>query len=85
MGSGVSGEQPCRKGSGGAGGQQAQEEPAVCPGSQEGKPSWGGHQPQHEEMVKRGDCPAVFRIGAASPGALYAALGLTIGEGCEGP
>ena len=39
----MAGEQPCRKGSGGAGRQQAQCESAVCPGSQEGKPHPGVH------------------------------------------
>ena len=40
---------------------------SVCPGSQEGKPHPGVQQTQHNQPVKRGDCPAVFSIGVASP------------------
>ena len=64
----MAGEPPCRKGPGGAGWQQAQYASAVCPGSQEGKPLHPGvHQTQHNQPVKRGDCPAVFSTGSASP------------------
>jgi len=39
-------------------------------GSPEGKPRPGVHQTQHNQLVKRGDRPAVFSVGAASPGVL---------------
>lgn len=45
------------------------------PGSQEGKPHPGVHQPQHSQTDEGGDCPAVFSIGAASPGVLCAVWG----------
>ena len=35
--------------------------------SKEGKLHPGVHQTQHNQLVKRGDYPAVFSIGAASP------------------
>ena len=35
--------------------------------SKEGKLHAGVHQTQHKQLVKRGDYPAVFRVGAASP------------------
>ena len=63
----MGGEQPCRKGSGGAGQQQAQHESAACPGSQEGKSHPGVHPAQHNQQIRRGDYPAVFNAGAASP------------------
>jgi len=44
MGRGVAGEQPCRKGSGGAGRQQAQHEPAAWLGSPEDKSHPKVHQ-----------------------------------------
>jgi len=81
----VAGEQPCRKASVGAGGQQAQQESAGCPGSQVGKPHPGVHQIQYSQPVRRGDYPAVFSLGVASSRVLYAVLGPTIQEGCEGP
>ena len=81
----MAGEQPCRKGSGGAGQQQAPHEPAACPGSPEGKSHPGVHQTQHNQPGKRGDGPAVSSIGASSLGVLFAVLGPTILEGCEGP
>ena len=37
------------------------------------------------QPIQRGDSPAVFSVGAASPGILCAVLGPTIEEGCEGP
>ena len=74
----MAGEQPCRKGSGGAGRQQTLYESAVCPGSQEGKLHRGVHQTQHNQPIKRGDYPAVFSVGAASPRILCAVLGPTI-------
>jgi len=62
----MAGEQPCRKGSVGAGRQQAQYEPAVCPGSYEGKLHPGVLQTQHNQLVKRADYLAVFSVGAGS-------------------
>lgn len=38
-----------------------QWEPTMCPGCQEGKPYPGVHQTQHNQPVRRGECPAVFR------------------------
>ena len=38
----------------------------MCPGSQEGKRHPGVHQTQRNQPIKRGDCPAVFSVGAAS-------------------
>lgn len=59
--------------------QQAQREPAVCPGSQESKLHFGMHYTQHNQNeVKRGDSPAIFSIGAASPAILCTVLGSTI-------
>jgi len=53
---------------GGAGWQQAQCEPAAGPGSREGKPLHPGvHQTQPSQPVKKGDCSAIFSVGAASP------------------
>ncbi|KAJ7425342.1 hypothetical protein WISP_23674 [Willisornis vidua] len=49
-----------------------------CPGSQEGQPCPGGHQAQHHQPVKGGDCPALLSTGTASPGILCAGLGTTI-------
>lgn len=41
---------------------------SVCAlGSQEGKSHPGVHQTQHHQLVKRGDYPILFSIGAASP------------------
>jgi len=60
-------EQPCRKGSGGAGQHQAQQESAGCPGSPEAKPLPGVHQTEHNHPVRRGNHPTVFSIGTASP------------------
>jgi len=51
---GVAGELPCRKGSGVVGRQQAQQEPAVCSGSPEGKLHPGMHQTQCDQPVERG-------------------------------
>lgn len=48
-------------GSGSAGWQQANCEPLVCQGSQEGKLHTG--QTQHSQMVKKGDDSAVFWCG----------------------
>lgn len=70
----MSGKQPCRKGFGIAGRQQAQYGAAVCPGSQESKPHPGGHQTQYKQPVKRGDYPTAFSVGTASPGILCAVL-----------
>lgn len=53
-------------GSGGAGQQQTLWEPAACPGSLEGRQHPGMHQRQCNQPVKRGDCPTVLSIGAAS-------------------
>lgn len=50
----------------------------VYPGSQEGKLHPGMHQTQHNQLVKTGDSPAVFHIGAALPWVLCAGLGPTI-------
>jgi len=58
---------PFRKGPEGAGLQQAQQKPAVFPGSQEGKPHPGVHQTQHNQPVMRENHPAVFSVGVASP------------------
>ena len=30
-------------------------------------PILGGHQTEHDQLVKRGDYPAVFSVGAVSP------------------
>ncbi|XP_049667156.1 suppressor of SWI4 1 homolog isoform X1 [Accipiter gentilis] len=35
--------------------------------SGEDKPHAGGHQTQHDQPVERGDCPAVFSVGAVTP------------------
>lgn len=64
----MAGKQPCRKGLGDAGWQQAQVEPAVFPCSQEGKPHPGAHLTKHGQLAKRGDYPTVFSTGAASAG-----------------
>jgi len=66
-GRGMAGEQPCRTGSEGAGRQQGQQEPAVCPGHQESKPHLLVHQTQYNQLVKKIDYPTVFSTGAASP------------------
>jgi len=63
----VAGEQPCRKESGGPSQQKDQQQLAVCLGSLEAKLPAGVHQTQHDQTVQRGDYPAVFSIGAASP------------------
>lgn len=63
----MAGEQLSRMGSGGAGSQQAQREPAACPGSQEGKEHFGVHLTQHGQPAKRGDSPTILSIRAASP------------------
>ena len=48
--------QPYREGHGGDGWQQAQREPAACPGSPEGKPlPPAAHQTQHGQKANRGD------------------------------
>ena len=75
---GEAGEQPCREGPGGAGWQQGPQESAMCPGSPEGKPWPGVHQAQHNRPVRRGDRPAAFSAGAASPAVLGAVLGPTV-------
>ena len=80
----MAGEQPCRKGPGGAGWQQAPQEPSLCPGSPEGKLHSGARQTQHNQPVRRGNCLTVFSVGAASAWELCAVLGPTIWEGCEG-
>ena len=66
-GRGVAGERLSRKGPGGAGQQLAQCEPTVSPGSQEGKLHFGVCYTQHSQPVKRGDSPAIFSVGVASP------------------
>ncbi|RMC06752.1 hypothetical protein DUI87_16198 [Hirundo rustica rustica] len=48
-----------------------------CPGSQEGQACPEGHQAQHRQLGKGGDCPALFGAGAASPPVLGAVLGST--------
>ena len=48
-----------------------------CPGSQEGHPCPGGHQAQHHQPGKGGDCPALLCTGAASARVLGAGLGAT--------
>ena len=54
--------QPCRKGSGGVGWKQAEEEPAVCPDSHEGHPHLGVHQRQHSQLVKRSNFPTGYCV-----------------------
>lgn len=39
----------------------AQCEPTVCPGCLEAKPHPGVHQTQHNQLVRRAECPVVFR------------------------
>ena len=50
------GEQLCREGLGCAGGRQVNQEPAVCPGCQEGQWDPGVHQEESGQQVK-GGCP----------------------------
>jgi len=58
--------------------QQAPRESAVCPGSQEGKPHPGVHHTQCNQLIQRGDYPAIFSVGVGSPGVLCAVLGPTV-------
>ena len=63
----MAGDQLCEKGSKDVGEQQAKYGSSVCPGSQEGKLQPGVRQTQRKWLVRRGDYPAVFSVGAASP------------------
>lgn len=48
------------------------------PGSQEGQPCSGGHQAQHGQLGKGGDCPALLCTGTASPQVLGTVLGTIV-------
>lgn len=58
IGRGLAGEQPCRKGSGDAGQQQAQQESAGCLGSKECKP----HPGVHHQLLKLDSYPTLFSL-----------------------
>lgn len=61
----MSGEQPCRKGFGGAGLQQLSVN-QECVLAAQRKSCVLVHQTQQHQPVKRGDHPTVFSFGAAS-------------------
>lgn len=63
----MAGEKLSRKGSVGAGQQQAHHEPTVCPGCQKGKSRFGVNLIKCRQLVKRGDSSTIFSIDAASP------------------
>jgi len=83
MGRGVAGEQPRSEGPGGAGQQQAQRQPAACPGRPEGKPHPGVHQTQRGQETELSRC--IRRWCSLTWSLSSAVLGPTIEEEREGP